>query len=65
VGILTSGMVRLAYSVADAAQAIGISRSRLYEHISEGTIRPIKDGRRTLITLGELERFLQTLEGDQ
>jgi len=48
----------LAYSVDDAAQVIGLSRSKIYELFDTGELQPVKVGRRTLIERGELERFL-------
>jgi excisionase family DNA binding protein len=53
---------KLAYSVREAAQAVAISRSRLYELIGAGEIRILKDGGRTLIRKTELEAYLHRLE---
>lgn len=53
---------KLAYRVAEAAYALAISRSRLYELIGSGQIRILKDGGRTLIRRGELEAYLLRLE---
>lgn len=51
----------LAYSPADAAREIGISRARLYDHLASGAIKAKKDGQRTLIPHDELVRFLAAL----
>jgi excisionase family DNA binding protein len=48
----------LAFSVLDAANAIGVSRSTLYELIAARTIRTFKVGRRTLVADSELRRFV-------
>jgi len=49
----------LAYGVDDAAKAIGISRSRLYELISAGEIAVCKVGKRTIIPTVELTALLE------
>ena len=53
---------RLAYRVSEAAEALAISRSRFYELVSEGRIRVLKEGARTLVRRTELERYLDGLE---
>lgn len=53
---------RLAYRPADAAAALGISRSRLYELMSAGKITGRKISLQvTVITRAELERYLDEL----
>lgn len=53
---------RLAYSPAEAARALGISRARLYQLIDDGTIPSIKLGRRRLIRAEALRDLLERLE---
>ena len=53
---------KLAYRVVEAAYALAISRSRLYELIGCGDIKILKDGGRTLIRRSELEAYLLRLE---
>lgn len=53
---------KLAYRVTEAAHALAISRSRLYELIGAGQIKILKDGGRTLIRRSELEAYLLRLE---
>ena len=53
---------KLAYRVVEAAYALAISRSRLYELIGAGDIKILKDGGRTLIRRSELEAYLARLE---
>ncbi|MCJ2031272.1 helix-turn-helix domain-containing protein [Methylobacterium sp. J-043] len=50
--------VPLAYRIEDAAAAIGISRSTLFEHIKEGRIPSRKIGVSTVIRHCDLEAFL-------
>lgn len=54
---------RLAYSPAEAAACIGVSRARLYQLIDDGTIPSIKLGRRRLIRRQALEQLLLDAEG--
>ena len=49
---------RLAYPITEAAQQLGISRSRLYLLKSEGRIEFTKIDSRSVVTAAELERFL-------
>jgi excisionase family DNA binding protein len=53
---------RLAYSPAEAAQALGISRARLYQLLDDGTLPSVKLGRRRLIRLAAIEALLDGLE---
>ena len=48
----------LRVTVPEAAKILGVSRTRLYNHIKEGTIKATKDGGRTLFTTKELQRFV-------
>lgn len=52
----------LAYSPADAATALGMSRAKLYELLAAGQIPVVKIGRRTLIRRDTLDRFLAERE---
>jgi excisionase family DNA binding protein len=51
-------VTRLAYSPAEAAQALGISRAKLYLLLDDGTIPSVKLGRRRLIRVADLEAVL-------
>jgi excisionase family DNA binding protein len=55
---------KLAFSIVDAAEKIGVSRSKLYQKIAEGAVRVVKiDGRR-LVTMRELQRYTRRLEAE-
>lgn len=54
-------MTPLALDINAAAAALALSRSKLYILIGEGKIKVRKSGRRTLIEVSELTRFLQEL----
>jgi excisionase family DNA binding protein len=51
-------VARLALSPAEAAQALGVSRDFLDEHIAP-ELRIVRRGRRKLIAIRELERWLE------
>jgi excisionase family DNA binding protein len=53
---------RLALSEPEAAAQIGVSREWLRTLIREGEIATLRSGRRVLIRVAELERYLQTRE---
>ena len=52
---------KLAYTIPEAAEAVGLSRSMLYEQLSRGKLRAVKCGGRTLLQRIELERWLRSL----
>lgn len=49
---------RLAYSIAEAAEALSLSRSAVKELIYTGKIKVIRVGRRVLIPKWALDEFL-------
>jgi excisionase family DNA binding protein len=49
---------KLAYSVVEFAQAIGISRPTVYVMIQRGQLRTVMIGRRRLIPASEIDRVL-------
>jgi excisionase family DNA binding protein len=53
---------RLAYSPAEAAAVLGISRARLYQLLDDGTVPSLKLGRRRLIRRDALISLLDRLE---
>ena len=56
---------RLAVSVKEAAQIIGIGRTRLYELLNSGELPSIRIGFRRLIKIEALRDFLGRLENDR
>lgn len=54
--------LRLALSPAQAAHAIGIGNTSMYEIIGSGVLASFKIGRRRLIRVQELERYLKALQ---
>jgi hypothetical protein len=53
---------RLALSMREAARATGLSRSRLHIEVAQGRLKVRKAGRRTIVTVAELQRFLEALD---
>ena len=51
------GVQRLALSKAEAAEALGVSVDFLEEHVM-GELRVVRRGRRRLIPINELEKWL-------
>jgi excisionase family DNA binding protein len=54
--------VQLRVGVLEAARIIGVSRTRLYKHVKEGTIKVTKDGKRTLFSMRELQTFVASTD---
>jgi excisionase family DNA binding protein len=49
---------RIAYSIAEAAEMIGVSRTTLYQLISDGLLPIRKLGKRSLIKREDLETLI-------
>lgn len=49
---------KLAYSIKDVCQLTSLSRSMLYTEISEGRLRAVKRGNRTLILAVDLREWI-------
>lgn len=54
-------LMPLAVSVDEAAEMIGCSKSKLYAVIASGELRARKQGRRTLLEVAEIQRYLAEL----
>lgn len=54
-------MYKVTLTINEASSALGIGRSKLYELIADGKLTPRKLGRRTLISLEELQAFAASL----
>lgn len=52
----------LLYSILDAAEAIGVKRSTMYELITRGEVTTVSIGRRRLVTADSLERYVERLK---
>lgn len=54
----------LAYRIDEAAGALRISRSSIYNMIRDGRLKSVKIAGRTLITRSEIERLLSGVAND-
>ncbi|HEY3401535.1 MAG TPA: helix-turn-helix domain-containing protein [Geothrix sp.] len=54
---------QMAYSVPEAALALGVSKSSVWKLIKEGDLPAVKLGRRTLISAEALQTLLDGLKG--
>jgi hypothetical protein len=59
---LISPLPVLRFEISEASRILRMSRAQLYHRIGEGAIRIQKDGARTYITMGELERYVGTCD---
>ena len=57
-------MERIAYSIAEVASATGLSASFIRLEIGRGRLRASKCGRRVLITVEEMRRYLTAATDD-
>jgi len=56
--------MKLLVKVADAADQLSLSRSKVYELIAAGEIAVVKIGKSARIERSELERFVAKLRGE-
>ena len=59
---LISPLPVLRFEISEASRILRMSRAQLYHRIGEGAIRIQKDGARTYITMGELERYVEACD---
>lgn len=58
------GVTAIAYTVAEAAQSLHISRDGIYELIRSGRLRTVMLGRRRLVPVSALHAFIAAELGD-
>ena len=51
----------LAVSVNDATRLLGIGRTRLYQAFTDGDLKPIECGKKTLVAYSDLQDWLRQL----
>lgn len=56
-------VVPVLYTVGEAAEALRLSRSVIYELIRSGRLRTVKQGRRRLVPVHALEEYVTSLGG--
>ena len=55
--------IKLALTVPEACQRVGIGRSRLFEEMRTGRLRRKKVGSRTIILAADLDAWINGLDG--
>jgi excisionase family DNA binding protein len=60
---VTSEVVPVLYRVDEAAAALRLSRSSVYELIRSGQLRTVKQGRRRLVPVTALAEYVESLGG--
>lgn len=58
---MDDGLMKMAYSVDEAAMRAGLGRDAIYSAVREGKLEAKKMGRRTLVTADALRRYLENL----
>lgn len=53
---------QLVYGIKDVTKILGIGRTSVYFLMKEGKLRYVKLGRRTLVTVKELQAFLERIQ---
>jgi excisionase family DNA binding protein len=51
---------QLRFEITEAARILRLSRATLYERIRDGELKAQKDGRRSFITVVELQRYISS-----
>jgi len=57
----TGYVPRLGFSPDEAAESAGVSRTRIFEAIRDGTLTARKAGKTTVIEIDELRRWVRSL----
>lgn len=55
-------MSRLNWRVKDFCLAFGIGRTKFYELVKDGTLKPVKIGRRTLVPSDQVQALQSQLQ---
>ncbi len=64
-GDAVSALPALRFEISEATHILRMSRAQLYNRIGEGAIKIQKDGARTYITAGELERYVKSCDAQE
>ena len=54
-------MTKIAVTIPEAVAISGIGRTSLYSVFKTGAIKPRKQGKRTLVIVSELEKYIASL----
>ena len=59
-----NSVTKLVYSIPDACEAADVNKDTIYKGIHSGKLRSLKIGRRRLIRVEALSKWLKDLEGE-
>ncbi len=59
---MNNSATKLVYGIEEAADQLGITRSRAFQLVAAGTLKSFKDGRRRLVTRQDLEKCVETMQ---
>lgn len=51
---------QMRFDITETARILRLSRATLYERVRDGKIRTQKDGRRSFVTVSELQRYISS-----
>lgn len=54
---------KLSYNLPEAAQAIGVGRSTIYEYVKAGRVQTFRLGDRQMIRADDLRAFIDRMSG--
>ena len=54
-------MIKISATIPQAVEMTGLGRTTIYKLFDEGKLTPRKHGKRTLILVEELERYVKSL----
>ena len=57
-------VTKLVYSIPEACEAAGVNKDTIYKGINTGQLRSLKIGRRRLIRVEALSKWLENLEAE-
>jgi excisionase family DNA binding protein len=55
---------KLAYSVKELSKLVGVCERKIHYEIQAGNLKTVRIGRRVLIRVGEIDRWLSKAEGE-
>lgn len=61
-GIYNGTMEKL-HTVKEVCDILKVSRAKLYLLINDGSLKPVKIGKKTLFRESEIQRFIESLNG--
>lgn len=60
-----ANMEKQLYTLPEVQEALSLGRSKIYELIGEGVLKPLRVGRAVRFRAQEIESFVERLQADQ